>query len=239
MKSCPNCETQNESKSKFCKKCGNDLSNESPINHTEPLSHETREKGALEHLQIGYQIALTQPIVFLPSIITGLLGILVGYLPGNTGYSALLIGLAISIISFILSFASTDMSRDAYFKQPLELGKSVNYIVGRFFEFLLAAIVGGLLSITIILIPVVIFMFVIMVLDEAAMWDSFSSALDVIRSDLKDVIVILILSIVASVIVGYVPFFSSLLDSMINVIVGIAFIDVYVTYKGARIDTAP
>ena len=131
------------------------------------------------------------------------------------------------------------MSRDAYYKQPLELGKSVNYIVGRFFEFLLAAIVGGLLSITIILIPVVIFMFVIMVLDEAAMWDSFSIALDVIRSDLKDVIVILILSIVASVIVGYVPFFSSLLDSMINVIVGIAFIDVYVTYKGARIDTAP
>ncbi len=123
------------------------------------------------------------------------------------------------------------MSRDAYFKQPLELGRSVNYVVGRFFEFLLAAIVGGLLSITIILIPVVIFMFVIMVLDETGMWDSFSSALDVIRSELRDVIVILLISIVASVILGYVPFFSSLLDSVINVIVGIAFIDVYVTYR--------
>jgi len=107
---------------------------------------------------------------------------MVNYLPGNIGYNVFLIGLASSIISFILGFASIDMSRDAYFKQPLELGRSVNYVVGRFFEFLLAAIVGGLLSITIILIPVVIFMFVIMVLDETGMWDSFSSALDVIRS---------------------------------------------------------
>jgi hypothetical protein len=70
-----------------------------------------------------------------------------------------------------------------------------------------------------------------MVLDETGMWDSFSSALNVIRAELRDVIVILLISIVASVIVGYVPFFSSLLDSVINVIVGIAFIDIYVTYQ--------
>ena len=229
MKSCPNCEAENESDVNFCHKCGYDFTTDSP--QIESLTPGRSEKGAVEHLQVGYNIALNQPIVFLPSVVAGLLGIMVNYLPGNIGYNAILIGLASSIISFILGFASTDMSRDAYFKQPLELGRSVNYVVGRFFEFLLAAIVGGLLSITIILIPVVIFMFVIMVLDETGMWDSFSSALNVIRAELRDVIVILLISIVASVIVGYVPFFSSLLDSVINVIVGIAFIDIYVTYK--------
>ena len=229
MKSCPNCEAENESDDNFCNKCGHDFTTDSP--QIESLTPGKREKGAVEHLQIGYNIAINQPIVFLPSLVAGLLGILVSYLPGSIGYNAILIGVASSILAFILGFASTDMSRDAYFKQPLDLGRSVNYVIGRIFEFLLAAIVGGLLSITIILIPVVIFMFVIMVLDETSMWDSFSRALDVIRSDLRDVIVILLISIVASVIVGYVPLFSSLLDSVINVIVGIAFIDVYVTYK--------
>jgi hypothetical protein len=231
MKSCPKCEAQNESDVNFCNKCGYNFSTNSLQSDTDSLSLDRSEKGAIEHLQIGYNIAMNQPIVFLPSLIAGLLGILVSYLPGNGGYNLVLIGLASSIFSFILGFASTDMSRDAYFKQPLELGRSINYVVGRFFEFILAAIVGGLLSITIILIPVVIFMFVIMVLDETSMWDSFSSALDVIRSDLRDVVVILLLSIVASVVVGYVPFFSSLLDSVINVIVGIAFIDVYISYQ--------
>jgi hypothetical protein len=230
MKSCPKCDAQNEDDVNFCQQCGYNFSIDSS-SYTEPKFEDRREKGAIEHLQIGYNIALNQPIVFLPSIISGLLGILVGYLPWDFGFSTLLIGMVASIVSFILGFASTDMSRDAYLKQPLDLGKSVNYVVGRFFEFFIAAIVGGILSLTIILIPVVIFMFVIMVLDETQLWDSFSSALDVIRSDLGDVIAILILSIVASLVVGYVPFFSSLLDSVINVIVGIAFIDVYITYR--------
>ena len=229
MKPCPNCEAENEPDVNFCHKCGYAFPQDKLI--TDSTSPKRSEKGAIEHLKKGYTVALNQPIVFLPSIIAGLLGILVGYLPGNIGYNTLLIGLVSSTISFILGFASTDMSRDAYFNQPLELGRSVNYIVGRFFEFLVAAIVGGLLSITIILIPVVIFMFVIMVLDETSMWDSFSSALDVIRSDIGDVLVILLISIVASAVVGYVPYICNLLEAMINVVVGIAFIDVYVTYK--------
>ena len=237
MKTCPKCNALNESDAQFCQECGYNFSMDpsmSQIADTEPTSQVGREKGAMEHLQIGYRIAMSQPIVFLPSIISGLIGILVSYTLSYIGFSSyvsLIIGTISSIVSFILGFASIDMSRDAYYNESLDLGKSVNYVVGRFFEFLIAAIVGGVLSITIILIPVVIFMFVVMVLDETAMWDSFSSALDVIRSDLGDVLVILLLSILASALVSYVPFISSLLNSVINVIVGIAFIDVYVTYK--------
>jgi hypothetical protein len=229
MKSCPNCEAENESNVKFCHQCGYNFSTDSP--QIESMPTDRSERGAFDHLQIGYSIALNQPMVLVPSIIAGLLGILVSYLPLDIGYNTVLIGLVSSILSFILGFASMDMSRDAYFKQPLELGRSINYVVGRFFEFMIAAIVGGVLSITIILIPVVIFMFVVMVIDETGIWDSFSSALDVIRSDLRDVIVILLFSIVASVVVGFVPYICDLLHAVINVIVGIAFIDVYVTYR--------
>ncbi len=188
----------------------------------------------MDHLRIGYNIAMEQPLVFLPPIISGVLGFLASFTLTNLSVGALLftlIGTTSSIFSFILNFASTDMSRDAYYKQSLDLGQSIEYVVGRFLTFILAAIVGGLLSITIVLIPVVLFMFVIMVLDETGIMDAFEKAIGVLRADLGDVLVLFVVSIVASLVFGYVPLFSSLLNSIVNVIMGIAFIDIYVTHK--------
>lgn len=189
------------------------------------------EKQALDHIKVGYTVAFEQPIVFLPPLISGLLGSILSYVGGFSDTLSLILGIVVSILTFILTFASIDMSRDAYHKQPLDLMESVNYIAGRFFIFLLAAIFGGILSITIILIPVVLFMFVIMVIDETGIMDSFQKSIEVIRADISDVIVIIIISIIASAIVSFVPFVSSILDAIVNVIVGISFIDIYATYK--------
>lgn len=190
-----------------------------------------KEKRALDHITIGYNVAFEQPIVFLPPLISGLLGTVVDYIGGWSDTLYLLLGLAVSILSFILTFASIDMSRDAYHKQTVDLMRSVNYIAGRIFIFFVAAIFGGVLSITIILIPVVLFMFVVMVIDETGIMDSFQKSIDVIRAELSDVIVIIIISIIASVIVSFVPIISSILDVIVNVVIGIAFIDIYETYK--------
>ena len=192
------------------------------------------EKRAMDHLRIGFNVAMEQPMVFLPPIISGVLGFLVSYTLTNVNVGALLftlIGTTSMIFSFILNFASTDMSRDAYYKQPLDLGQSIEYIIGRFFTFVIAAVFGGLLSITVILMPVVLFMFVIMVLDETDIMDAFEKAINVLRAELSDVLVLIVVSIVASLVIGYVPLFSSLLNSIVNVILGIAFIDIYVTHK--------
>jgi hypothetical protein len=180
---------------------------------------------------VGYTVAFKQPMVFLPPLISGLLGSVLSYIGGLGDMLSLILGLGVSILSFILTFASIDMSRDAYYKQPLDLMRSVNYIAGRFFIFLLAAIFGGVLSITIILIPVVLFMFVIMVMDEAGIMDAFQKSIEVLRAEVADVIVIIIVSIIASAIVSFVPVVSSILDAIVNVIIGMAFIDIYATYK--------
>ena len=195
------------------------------------MSPSGTEKRALDHITIGYTVAFQQPIVFLPPLISGLLGSIVSYIGAFSGTLSLILGLGVSILSFILTFASLDMSRDAYYKQPLDLMRSINYIAGRFIIFLIAAIFGGILSITIILIPVVLFMFVIMVMDETDIMDSFQKSIEVIRAELSDVIVIIIISIIASAIVSFVPLISSILDAIVNVIFGIAFIDIYATYK--------
>ena len=144
---------------------------------------EGKRKAAADHLKSGYYIALNQPFVFIPSILGGIIGILITYSLSSMSLDSslsLILGLSSSLISFILGFASTDMSRDAYNKQTLDLGQSIGYVVGRFLEFLIAAIIGVVLSITIILIPVVIFMFVIMVIDETGFTDALSKAFNVL-----------------------------------------------------------
>ena len=195
------------------------------------MSTRGTEKRALDHITVGYTVAFEQPIVFLPPLISGILGSIASYIGGLSDMLSLILGLGVSILSFILTFASIDMSRDAYNKQPLDLMRSVNYIAARFFVFFIAAIFGGVLSITIILIPVVLFMFVIMVMDEAGIMDAFQKSIEVIRADVADVIVIIIVSIIASAVVSFVPVISSVLDAIVNVIMGIAFIDIYATYK--------
>jgi hypothetical protein len=239
-KFCHNCGTTVEEGTKFCSQCGVDLTqfdtDQTSTGEEQSFNEIPRsgDKGAIDHITIGYQVAFEQPMVFLPPIISGILGAITSYGLSNIGFgefSSTLIGLIISMLSFILNFASIDMSRDAYYKQPLDLMESIGYIASRFFVFLLAAIFGGLLSITIVLIPVVLFMFVIMVMDETGIMDAFQKALSLIRSDLMDVLAIIVISIVATFMISFVPYISTLLNAVINVILGIAYIDIYATFK--------
>ena len=150
---------------------------------------------------------------------------------GSMGYTTALLSIVATIITFVLNFASIDMSRDAYQGETLDLGESVSYVTGRIVEFIVAAIVGGLMAVTIILIPVVILMFVVMVMDETGITDAVSKSLNVLRADLGDVLLILLVSIVGSFVISYVPFVSALLDAALNVVIGLAFIDLYANYK--------
>ena len=233
---CHNCGATVEEGNQFCSNCGTDqqastnLSSNSSIYSGTPRGE---EKSALDHITTGYQVAMEQPTVFIPSLISGVLGVLVTYLTYDLVGStlSLILSLTVSIFSFILSFASTDMSRDAYYKQPLDLMSSVNYVTGRFTDFVLAAIFGGLLSITIVLIPVVVFMFVIMVMEEVGIMDALKQSITVIQSEFVDVLLVIFVSIITSLIISYVPVGHELLDSLVDVIIGIAFIDIYAMYK--------
>ena len=125
------------------------------------------------------------------------------------------------------------MSRDAYNKQSLDLGQSIGYVFKRIIPFFIASIIGALLSITIVLIPAVSLAFVIMVIDETGIMDAFSKAFKVIFADLGDIIIVLIVSILGFFVIGYIPYISTLVYSILNVIIGLAFIDIYINYKNS------
>jgi len=228
MPNCPKCGGEVREDATFCPNCGNKLTTE-PSGPGSP-----GKRGYTEHLTIGFNVATQNPMVFVPTVLAGLISSGIGWLGlGLPDLMPLLLALVASIVSFLLSFASLDMSRDAYNKQPLDLGGSVGYVAGRIVEFFVAAVVGGIMAVTIFLIPVVTLMFTIMVIDETGLTAALSKAFSVLGAELKDVIIILLVSIAGAIVVGYVPLVSGLLASAINVVVGLAFIDLYYNYKGS------
>lgn len=240
---CPRCGNEVLEEASYCKTCGEKL--QGPRTSEEAAT----PKGAAEHLSTAFKLATKKPMVFAPALIGGVISMIISFIwtgPSGYGFSELgstpgeypfltMIGIASligSIISYILNFASIDMSRDAYLDQPLDLMSSVNYVIGRILPFILASIVGVLLSITIILIPVVILMFVILVIDETGIGDAVSKAFKVLMYDPGDITLVLIVSIIGSAVLSYVPVICSLLEACLNVIIGLAFIDIYFHYKG-------
>jgi hypothetical protein len=209
-----------------------------------------------DHLTLAFNLATSKPMVFAPALLGAIINFLVSrtsdaivgpiswslwqsdpsYWSAYSGplASAALLGLIGGVIGYILNFASIDMSRDAYVNEPLDLMNSVNYVLRRIMTFILASIVGFLMGITIILIPVATFMFVIIVVDETGIGDAVSKAFSVIGSDLGDVIVVLIVAIIGSIILGLIPFVGSILTRMLNVVIGLAFMDIYYKYKQTR-----
>jgi len=158
---------------------------------------------------------------------------------GGPGFFAslaagLLLMLIGAIIAYVLNFASLDMSRDAYLNQPLNLSKSINYVISRIGTFIVASIVGAILAVTVILIPVAVLMFVIIVVDETGIGDSLSKAIKVLMDRLADVIILLVIAIVAGFVLGLIPFVGSILVAALNVLIALAFITVYFDYKRAR-----
>jgi hypothetical protein len=179
-------------------------------------------------------------MVFAPVIIGGLISSAIsawgpqplsqsGFVP--VVFIGFLVSIVGAVVSFILNFAAIDMARDAYTNEPMDLGRSFSYAAGRIGTFIVASIIAGILSITIILIPVAILMMVIIVVDETGIVDALSQAFGVLGRDLGDVIVILIVAIIGYAVLGWVPLIGGLLTSAFGVVLDLAFIDVYDQYR--------
>ena len=235
MPFCPKCGIEFEGDPAFCPSCGESL--------RKTASRPAGERGdarAGDHLSLGFNIALANPMVFAPVIIGGLISSAInvwgrqplsqsGYVP--VVFIGSLISIVGAVVSFILNFAAIDMARDAYTNEPLDMGRSFSYAAGRIGTFFVASIVAGILSITIILIPVAILMMVIIVVDETGIVDAISQSFAVLGRDLGDIIVILIVAIIGYAVLGWVPLIGGLLTAGFSLVLDLAFINLYDHYR--------
>ena len=235
MAFCPKCGIEFEGEPSFCPSCGHGLKDTG--------RRPTREGGdarAGDHLSLGFNIAMANPIIFAPVIIGGLISSAIsvwgrqplsqsGFVP--VVFIGSLISIVGAVVSFILNFAAIDMARDAYTNEPLDMGRSFNYAAGRILTFFMASIVAGILSITIILIPVAILMMVIIVVEETGIVDALGLAFGVLSRDIGDIIVILLVAVIGYAVLGWVPLIGGLLTSSFSIVLDLAFIDIYDHYR--------
>lgn len=251
MPFCPNCGKEVGAVEKFCPNCGTQLvgKEETKTGPQVPtVSAKAVERvGAVEALTKGVNIIIAKPMVLVPALLGAIISAVLSsvaslyfgwgfwFAQSPVTVASLMIGgllvLIGGIVGYILNFASLDMSRDAYLNQELNLSKSISYVLRRIGTFIVASIVGAILAITVILIPVAVLMFVIIILDETGIGNAMSGAFKVLGARLVDVIILLIISIVADVILGFVPFIGSILVAAFNVAIALAFIHIYLDYK--------
>lgn len=222
---CPSCGKEIEEGSTSCQYCGQNLSGE-----VRRRPRVEGGRGASGHISLGFNLALAKPMVFVPALLGGVISFIVER-SGQTFVLGVFLSILGAIITFLLNFASLDLSRDALVGDPLDLGRSIDYVMSRIMTFLVAAVVGGLLSITVILIPVAILMFVIIVMDETDISNAISQAFGVLSYNLGDILVIFAFSIIGHIIIAFVPLGESLLSAFWDVIVGLALMDLYNQYR--------
>jgi len=248
MPFCWNCGKEIGVEDIFCPHCGSriDKREEKAL---ELPAQQIRRTDAVSAIQKGLDIVSAKPIVLAPALLGAVVSAVLSFIasfwfmplewwswyywPGALGLMVIggLLGLIGGIVAFVMGFASLDMSRNAYLNKDLDVSSSVNYVIKRFLTFILASIVGAILSITVILFPVAILMFVIIVVDEIGISPALSGAIRVLGNRLADIIVLLIIAIIGNLIVGLIPVVGPLLSAAFNVLMGLAFIDIYFNYK--------
>jgi hypothetical protein len=231
---CPNCGIEQQDVAEFCSNCGTRLPRIAGEQIPGGPTGVPATKSAIDALTRSAGIIAAKPMVLAPALIGGIVSaVLSGVASGAVGVVLTLLG---AIVSYILGFASMDMARDAYLNKELNLSESVSYVIGRIGLFIVASVVGAILAIVSlgILIPVVVLMFVIIVVDETGIGNGISRAFGVLSRRLLDVLIIFVVSIVASVLLGLVPIVGTFLVAIINVLIALALIHVYYDYKRSQ-----
>tara|TARA_B100000315_G_C14416390_1_gene513429 strand:+ start:206 stop:898 length:693 start_codon:yes stop_codon:yes gene_type:complete len=192
---------------------------------------------ASDHLFWSFNMAMANPMVFLPVIIGGLISSTMQFWESG-GLIVSIFGL---VVLLILNFMAIDMSRDLYMNEPLDLGSSFSYATGRIGTFFVASIIAGIFYLTIVLTPIAILLMVIIVVDETGIGDALNQTFRVLGKDLRDIIVILLVTIIGYLVLERVPIVGGILAAAFGQILNLAFIDIYDRYRrgdaeGSRVD---
>ena len=209
---------------------------------------ETDLRPAVDALRSSISTISRKPIVLVPLIVGVIfsegLSLIVGVeFFSSFGFApvffystaAIIVGLVVlvigAVVSFFLIFVSLDMVRDSFFKREPNIRKSIEYVFGRLIVLVIAAIIGQALVFTIFLIPVAISMFIIVFVDEENASRAISKSVEFVRSRPVEIVALAIVAIVARLVLFFIPIVS-ILTPVTDLVVGLAVLDIYVSYKG-------
>ncbi|MEM2342063.1 MAG: hypothetical protein QXX94_04070 [Candidatus Bathyarchaeia archaeon] len=187
-----------------------------------------------ESISKGIDISIKNPILFVPYaapiIIQLIFGVLAYTLSVRYFYTiqyfdvglymgiSLLGSLIAAIFGFIAGCMLVDMSNDAISGRPVDLRKSLNLVMGKIGTLIIAAIIAALCSITIILLPIAIFIIVIAILDEIDAIESTKKALNFVANNIGEVFIIIVIVVgaIASFGLSFIPVVGPFIGAIVN-----------------------
>ncbi len=146
-------------------------------------------------------------------------------------FVVLLLGIVWVSVSGMFTFASVHMIWSGYNREDMSAAGSFKYVLGRFGKLFLAALMGNLLAITIILIPAVLFMYAVMVVDGTGIRDGLSKGFSLSLKRIVPSIALIVLYYVAKMACGYIPYVGDMVFAVPATVVTVVFVDLYISSK--------
>jgi len=210
---------------------------------------------SVESISIGANTAFKNPIIFLPQLVPLIIELAFSFLahyvfpteyviPTWAGpmvrrvpnFALLIIGgLIAAIVGFITACMVVDMANDALVGGRVNMSKSLNIVLERIGPLIVAAIIAAILAITVILLPVAIFIPIIAIIERLGPVESTKKAFSFVVSNLGEVIVFIIIVIIVGIILGLIPVIGRALTWITNVIFTVAAVDLYL--KKSKVGT--
>ena len=135
-------------------------------------------------------------------------------------------------ISGLFTFATIKMIKDLYNGDSTSLSSAFLYMRNRLGYLFLGSIIANIFALTLILLPVTFFTYVIMVVDEAGIRESLSKGFKLYLDNFLASIAIVILYYICQTLVGYIPYISKQVFSIPSGVIVAAALDMYVNRKG-------
>jgi hypothetical protein len=131
------------------------------------------------------------------------------------------------MVSTLFTFATIDMARDAYLENEVGLGRTAGYLRSRIGLFIIAAFVGLLVQVTLVLFPLSILYFVVLVVEDTGIRASLSRGFRLGIENFGTVTGLIILWIISSILFGMIPYVSGVAMAIPSVVLYVALIDLY------------
>ncbi|MEM2424865.1 MAG: hypothetical protein QXK73_06415 [Candidatus Bathyarchaeia archaeon] len=210
---------------------------------------------SVESISESFDISTKNPILLVPYIapiiIQIIFNVLAHLFPIRYYYGPSLVaevpntGLIIlgsfiaGIVGFIAACTLVDMTNDVINGRPVNLSKSLSYVRGRISILIVLAIIAAIFSITIILLPIAMFLVVVAIIEGKNVAESIKKTFSFVSRNLGEVVVFIIIVIIVGIIFSYgfslIPvvglYIGNIIGWIINAIFTISAVHLYISLE--------
>ncbi|MEM1990761.1 MAG: hypothetical protein QW782_09070 [Candidatus Bathyarchaeia archaeon] len=132
-----------------------------------------------------------------------------------------------AILGFIAACMLVDMANDAFSGRQIDLSNSLSFVINRIWTLIFTAVIAALCCITIILLPIAIFIIVIAIIEGLSVIESAKRTFDFVLSNLREVIIFVVVVVVIEVMFSYgfsvIPFIGPYIEAIISWLLNAVF----------------